>query len=210
MSWPQIATYISYLFVVAAYTYKVMHVARMPMHLRWELYPVPYEKKRPYGGSYLEDLEWWKHPQERSILSAILNMLKKYLFFTGYYQKNRRYWVSLYAWHVGFYLIVLSHVLSFLSAFLMVTTGIAVSAGSVNAVGGALYYLTIIVAAVSYVAGSFGSIGLFIERRTDSSLRKYAAPYNYFNYVFFLIVFVSGFVAWRFFDPTFGTYRVFW
>ena len=40
-------------------------------------------------------------------------------------------------------------------------------------------------------------------------MRAYATPSNYFNYVFFLIVFVSGLVSWTF-DPTLASYREFW
>ena len=39
------------------------------MHVRWELYPVPHEaQKAHYGGSYLEESEWWKKPREVSLL----------------------------------------------------------------------------------------------------------------------------------------------
>jgi nitrate reductase gamma subunit len=51
---------------------------------------------------------------------------------------------------------------------------------------------------------------LFIERLVNKGLRDYASPVNYFNYIFFLIVFLSGLVAWVFFDPTMHAYREFW
>ncbi len=36
-------------------TYKALRFAAMPLHLRWELYPVAHEKGRAsYGGSYIE------------------------------------------------------------------------------------------------------------------------------------------------------------
>ena len=34
---------------------RTVRLARMPVHLRWELAPIPHEKGRgQYGGSYLE------------------------------------------------------------------------------------------------------------------------------------------------------------
>ncbi len=41
---------------VVFFVLKSVKMARMPIHLRWELSPVPHEKgKGHYGGSYLED-----------------------------------------------------------------------------------------------------------------------------------------------------------
>ena len=74
----QIATYISYLFVIIAYTVKVVKVARMPMHLRWELYPVPHEIGHKYGGSYYEELDWWTHPRRTNRVRDIFSKLRDY------------------------------------------------------------------------------------------------------------------------------------
>ena len=210
MSWPQIATYVSYLFIIVAYAIKVRKIVRMPLHLRWELYPIPHEKGHKYGGSYLEELEWWTKPQERSVIRSIIYMLKKYFLFNGYYRRNRRYWTALYPWHVGFYLIVSFHILTFLGALAMVTIGLAISPESAHSLGVAIYYSTLVVAVGSFITGSFGSIGMLIERLTNKDLKAYASPVNYFNYIFFLIVFLSGLFSWYFFDPTLSAYREFW
>jgi len=210
MLFAYIATYVSFTFIILAYAYKVAKIARMPLHLRWELYPVPHEKGYKYGGSYLEELEWWTKPQERSSFRSLLYMLKKYFLFNRYFRKNKRYWMSLYPWHIGFYLIVLFHALAFFGALAMLTADIEVSSVSVSSMGIGLYYTTIVVAVGSFVTGSFGSIGLLVERVVNKDLRAYTFPVNYFNYVFFLIVFLSGFFAWYFFDPSLAAYREFW
>jgi nitrate reductase gamma subunit len=210
MSLAYIATYVSYIFVIVAYAYKVWKIARMPMHLRWELYPVPHEKGHKYGGSYLEELEWWTKPQEKNTLRGVFQLLKQYLLFNGYFQKKRSYWVSLYPWHIGFYLIVLFHILTFFGALIMVTTGITISSASPSGLGIGLYYLILVVAVTSFILGSLGSIGMLIERLVNKELKEFASPLNYFNYVFFLIVFLSGLVSWYFFDPTLAAYREFW
>ncbi|MBA7514495.1 hypothetical protein ES705_06525 [subsurface metagenome] len=210
ISLPQLATYVSYLFIIAAYTVKVMKVARMPLHLRWELYPVAHEKGYKYGGSYFEEPEWWTKPRRKSGIRSIIYMLKKYLFFGEYYRRNRGYWLGLYPWHIGFYLIVSFHILSFFGALAIVTTGLSISAESANILGRLIYYLTLVVAVSSFVLGSVGSIGLLTKRLVDKDLRAYASPVNYFNYLFFLAVFLSGLFAWYFFDPTLSAYREFW
>ncbi|MFC1916842.1 respiratory nitrate reductase subunit gamma, partial [Chloroflexota bacterium] len=210
MLWPYIATWVSYIFIIVAYTYKVSKIARMPLHLRWEVYPIPHEKGYQHGGSYLEELEWWTKPQEKNNLRSALYMLKQYFLFSGYFRRKRGYWLSLYPWHIGFYLIVFFHILTFFGALTMVTTDMTVNSVSTSSLGIGLYYLTLVVAIGSFVLGSFGSVGMLIERLVNKDLKDYASPMNYFNYIFFLIVFLSGLISWAFFDLTLSAYREFW
>lgn len=210
VSWPQIATYVSYLFVIAAYTVKVLHIARMPLHLRWELYPVAHERGHKYGGSYFEEPDWWTRPQRKCVMRSIIDILRKYLFFGGYFHQDREYWLVLYPWHTGFYLIVSFHIVTFFSALAMVTFNLPVAADSPSIPGRVAYYLALIVAGGSFVTGSVGSAGMLIKRLADKDLRAYASPLNYFNYIFTLAVFLSGLVSWLFTDPTLSGYREFW
>lgn len=210
ISLPQLATYLSYLLVVALYTVKVMKIARMPLHLRWELYPVVPEKGYKYGGSYFEELDWWAKSRQKSRIRGIIYLLKKYLSFWEYFQRDRSYWFGLYPWHIGFYLIVSFHILAFFGALGIVVGGLSITSESASILGRLIYYLTIIVAVSSFILGSIGSIGLLVKRLVDKDLRAYASPMNYFNYAFFLVVFLSGFIAWYFFDPTLSGYREFW
>ena len=209
ISWAQWATYVSYVFVIVAYTVKVIKYFRMPLHLRWELYPVPHEKGSKYGGSYMEEPEWWTKKQHKSGIKNIIDMLKRYLFFGEYFRKVRGYWAGLYPWHTGFYLIVLFDGLTMVGGILLVTTSMTIS-GSAGGFGVVLYYLTLVVAVASFITGIIGSIVLLIKRLVDRDLRDYSSPINYFNYVFFLLVFVSGLVSWAFFDTTLSGYREFW
>jgi len=210
MSLPYIATYVAYVLVVVLYAYKVWKVAKLPFHLRWELYPVPHEKAYKYGGSYLEESEWWTKPQEKSSLRRVIYMLKRYFLLDGYFSRNRGYWFSLYPWHIGFYLVVMFDGLALFGGLLLATSDISISGGSSNILGVALYYLTVVVAIGSFTLGSIGSIGLLIQRLSNKGLRTFASPQNYFNYIFFLALFVSGMVDWIFYDPTFASYREFW
>ena len=206
----QIATYFSYIFVVVVYVVKVVKVARLPKPLRWELYPVPHEIGYKYGGSYYEELEWWKKERKTSRFRDIWTKLSHYLTFSSYFGRRKEYWFGLFPWHIGFYTIVMFHILSAFSAILIVTTGMTISASSINIIGVILYYLIIFMAACSFILGTIGSIVLLILRVFDRDLRTYATPSNYFNYIFFLAVFVSGLIAWIFYDPTFSGYREYW
>lgn len=206
---PQLATYVAFIFIVAAYAVKVAKIARMPVHLRWELYPVPQEKNYKYGGSYFEELEWWTKPRERNVIRGILGRLKEYLFFPGYYHRNKSYWFGVFFWHTGFYLLVSFIILSFLSALATVTPGLSIASESTSTLGRMLYYLMLIAAVGSFTIGAIGSLGLLVKKLADKDLRAYASPLDYFSYIFFLVLFVALFFLW-YYDPTLSSYRDFW
>ena len=62
ISWVLLAVF------VVAFVLRTIRLAKLPVHLRWELAPVPHEKgKSHYGGSYLEEFEWWTKPREKDM-----------------------------------------------------------------------------------------------------------------------------------------------
>lgn len=202
-------TYFAYVFIVAMYTVKAVKYLKMPIHLRWELYPVIHEDGFHYGGSKYENVNWWDEGKKRRSLRGFFYLLKEYLHLGEYFHRNKSYWLFLYPWHVGFILIIAFHILCFFGAVLIVL-GVPVSADSPSVIGAILYYFTLITGVVSFIAGAFGSIGLLLKRSSDHNLKAYASPLNFFSYVFTLVVFLSGFYAWGFADPTLGEYREFW
>ena len=54
--------YVAVIAFVAVALMRIIGYLKKPQHLRWELYPVAHEdpEKVEYGGSYLENTEWWK------------------------------------------------------------------------------------------------------------------------------------------------------
>ncbi len=66
----QIVTYASILVFVTSVVMRFWKLARLPIHVRWELYPVAHEPgaKAKYGGSILEEPEWWTKPREVSLM----------------------------------------------------------------------------------------------------------------------------------------------
>jgi nitrate reductase gamma subunit len=93
---------------------------------------------------------------------------------------------------------------------LAMVLGTSVSAESANIFGRIDYYLILLTGVGSFVIGSFGSVGLVVKRLSDENLKAFATPQNYFNYLFTLIVFISGLYVWYFVDPTLSEYRDFW
>ena len=106
-------------FVVAVIGRFIMF-SRMPMHLRWELYPVAHEGGgRPvYGGSYMEDFEWWKKPRETSLVGELKVMIPEILFLVALKEHNTKMWTQSFPFHFGLYLIIACTVLMVLAGVL--------------------------------------------------------------------------------------------
>jgi len=204
-----ILTYFAYIFIVTAYTLKIVKYLSLPTHLRWELYPVIHEEKYRYGGSYFEDLDWREKVRKKSHIRGISYLLKEYFILSDYLKHHVSYWLALYPWHIGFILIIAFHTFCFLGAFVMVL-GVAISAGSPDISGRVFYYAILLTGVISFIAGAIGSIGLFIKRLVDENLRIYASPLSFFAYIFTLMVFLSGLYSWYFVDPDLAEYREFW
>jgi nitrate reductase gamma subunit len=155
-------------------------------------------------------LEWWNKPKHKNTFRSILSKAKDYFTFPGYFSVNKIYWSGLYSWHIGFYTIIIFHIVSFFSAVILLNTNIQISSEAGSTLGSAIYFFTIAIALVSFILGSMGSVILLIKRLENVDLKNYATSSNYFNYIFFLLVFLSGLAAWYFVDPDLSAYRAFW
>ncbi len=201
-------TYFAYLFIMVMYAAKIVKFVKAPLHLRWDLYPVLHEENWRYGGSYYERAEWWTQARPKNKMRGFFHLLAHNFYLGDYFRSNRRYWLALYPWHLGFILIIAFHIFCFCAAVAMLL-GLWIGPDA-SGPGYAAYCVILITGVASFVLGAAGSIGLLIKRLTDKALRQYAAPLNYVNYIFFLAVFLSGLYAWLFSDPIFSEYREFW
>jgi nitrate reductase gamma subunit len=175
------------LLMLACRTWAMM---RLPLHLRWELAPIPHEKgKGRYGGSCLEEYEWWTKPRRRSRLSPLIYMAKEILLLRGVWQHNRGLWPLAFSLHMGIYLIAGMLVLLLLSAVLSLAEWspyiLSASLGVASVLGLGAYLL-----------GSVGCVGLILKRVVDSDLRPFSTISRYCNLLVLGAVFVSGGYAW--------------
>jgi len=208
MAGVMIATYIFAVIFVVAFAAKMMKYQTMPTHLRWELYPVAGESKRPWGGSYLEEPKWWDKPYEKhSLLGEIKFMAKEILYFKEYIESNKRLWYIVYPFHLGVFLFAAFFGLIVVGAItLEADTAVASDA---SAWGALIYYLTLIAGIAALVLGTVGSIALLLRKLIDSTMSPYTRRIEYFNIFFVLTVFVTGFISWAAFDTNFDNSRVF-
>ena len=78
MSFVQYATYVAMAVSILAMLVKAFRYIKAPEHFRWELYPVPHEKGRAdYGGSYLEELDWWTKARQSDKFRELSEMLQE-------------------------------------------------------------------------------------------------------------------------------------
>ncbi len=205
----QIAIYVLGAAFIAGFISKFIKYSKMPIHLRWELYPVAGETKRPWGGSYLEDSEWWTKPvEEKSFLGEIKFMGQEILCFREYFEKNRSLWYIVYPFHVGIFLLV-GFFLTLIVGALMMVGDVVVAGESTSILGKLVYYLTLITGITSLVAGTAGCMALLVRKLADNSMKLYTRRIEYFNIVLVLGIFVTGICAWAFADSTFSTAREF-
>ena len=121
--------YISILLFVGISVYKVYGFAKMPLHGRMELYPVPKEKGFEHGGSFYEEVSWWNKHREVSHMREIIEMLKEILFIKKLFDNQRPFWWISYALHLGIYLLMAWTMLLVVGAVTELN-GIIVSANS--------------------------------------------------------------------------------
>lgn len=170
--------------------YRTWVLIRLPLHLRWELAPIPHEQgKGRYGGSYLEEYEWWSKPRARSRISPLMYMGKEILLLRGVWQHNRGLWPLAFSLHTGMYLVAAMLLLLLASALLSLAPSPPYILHSSLRIASAL-------ALGGYVLGGVGSIGLVLKRALDSNLRPFNTISRYANLLFLGAVCVSGVYAW--------------
>lgn len=160
---------------------KFKKISEMPLNVRWEIYPLPkgdLEKIR-YGGSYMEELDWQKKENPHKSYLEFIEPFKE-LFFLHRVHKFNKYglwiWSMALHWGVGLlfgWLLILFIDSIFAKIDLSGLTFIGIAA---------------------YVLGIIGSIGLLLKRLTNSELRLYASGLEYFNLLFLLSIFLTGFL----------------
>ena len=170
--------------------YRAIAIARLPVHLRWELAPIPHEKgKGKYGGSYLEEYEWWQKRRQKSFFAPLRYMAVEILLLRGVWKHNRPLWPLTFAFHSGIYLVFLMLLLSILNAIFIIT-------GVPAPVLDVFLVITSVVALAGYLLGGVGAISLMLKRLLDSDIRQFSSVSKYFNLAFLAAIFASGAYSW--------------
>jgi nitrate reductase gamma subunit len=180
--------------------------SKMPLHLRWELYPVAHEGggRAAYGGSYLENTEWWTRDREVSLWGELKVMVPEMVFLVALKEHNKKLWNRSFPFHFGLYLVAGCTALMILAGILGALLP-AVMEGPLGTLFGWLIPI------VGYAGLGLGLLGAFalILRRLATPLRDYSAPMDTVNLVFFVIAFGAALATALVVDPKFETVSLF-
>jgi len=204
----QLITYISVLTAFVAMAVKAFRYIAAPQHFRWELYPVPHEKGRSeYGGSYLEELDWWSKPRQSDRLNEIKEMMMEIFLLKGVFHNNKRVWISSLPFHLGLYLCI-GWLVLLLGGSILQLAGIDVSNNS-GALGIIIHYSTIAFGYLGLALTGIGAFGLFLWRVANKGQRVYNSPAEYINLIFFDIVIAVALISHLAYDSDFMLLRGF-
>jgi nitrate reductase gamma subunit len=203
-----VISYASIAIFVAAIVVRALKIARLPLHLRWELYPVAHEKGRAhYGGSYLEELDWWTKPRHSSLVGELKVMIPEIVLLAGVWEHNRKHWLRSFPFHFGLYLLA-GLIVLLLAGGIATVAGMSVAAdGSV--VGKALFHLTYLLGYAGMALGLIGAAALLATRTFDADYREYTKKADYFNLAFFVVTFVVAIGGHVVADPYFEGLRAY-
>jgi nitrate reductase gamma subunit len=195
-------SYLCLVVLVVATLHRIWRQYTLPLHVRWEIYPVQHESaaRAAYGGSYMEEPNWWQKQPERSLLNEARYMAPEILFIRGLWKENRRLWLVSFPFHFGLYLMIATLGLLVLQALLTLGGVTAFAAGT--AWGNLLDGLAILLGWGGVILGNIGSLGLLLRRLTDRALRDYSAPADYFNILFIFLFFLTALISGLSGDPT--------
>ncbi len=197
---PYLLAYAGVVVFVVAVIGRIRMFARMPMHLRWELYPVPHEASRAaHGGSYLEEVDWWLKPREVSKAAEMKAMGTEILFLEALHKHNRPMWRSSFPFHFGLYLVIAATVLMGAgSAVALVSSGFAASG-----LGGLWHGAVVVTGAVGLAISIYGALGLLRRRLTSPDLKDFTTSADLFNLAFFVVAFGCAFATFALYDQSF-------
>jgi nitrate reductase gamma subunit len=182
---------------------RVIMWSKLPMHIRWELYPVAHEASRAhYGGSYLEETDWWTKPREKSMIGELKVMIPEILFLEALKEHNPKLWIRSFPFHFGLYLTAAW-------AGLMAVSGVLSAAAPSLVEGGLgvlLKYGIIAFGAAGLCLAILGALGLLQRRLGTPELRDFTAPADIFNLLFFVATFGLTFISFLAVDRDFSKF----
>lgn len=173
-----LSIYLGMLLFFGGSAWRAYRYAHLPVHLRWELYPIPHEEPRRahYGGSYFEDQHWADRPQQRHLFGEWLAMAEEILFIKSLRESNPRLWLDSFLFHFGIYCVFAAVAISAAAGLSGLATTLSVAATVIGCAG-----------AILIITGAFL---LLIRRLTEPDLRNSTRPGDLFNLLFFLATFL--------------------
>ncbi len=179
--------YLSVLVFLILIVHKAYKISKAPIHLRWELYPLPGEGKRSsYGGSKLEDYEWWTRKHKKSLFAEFKAMFSEIVFLKAVREHNPKLWFGSFPFHFALYL----YTFFFCAVLLLVAFKLSY--------GSDIRFIVVILKAVAFLCGILGTAGsliLLLKRSFNKNLSMYSTSSHYFNIFIIGLLFLT-FLVW--------------
>ena len=194
-------------FIVLAFLKIKGYCNASPLHVRWEIYPVPHEgKKASYGGSFMETSDWWNKPRHVEHLGDILGIFKEVLLLEATFKHNHSLWFRTYPFHFGLYMLMGGTIILLITVICGLF-GASHVWGPVNEMGGFVTFIHNVINAVVLI-GAFGIVGggiaLIARRLSDKGLRIYSTREHFLNLGVFVLFGLLTLWAWAF-NPDYAT-----
>jgi nitrate reductase gamma subunit len=172
--------------------WKVTALARLPRHLRWELYPLP---RRGREGSKYQQVDFAALPRHAHRMSEVAFMAEEILALKKVFAGRRDLWLGSWLLHAGLYLgIVFLGLIA--AGAVAILLGPAVPVPADSAVPRLLGRAASAVGLCSLLAGTAGTMYLVCLRLVDRGLRAMSDPVTFFNLALLAALFGSGLWAW--------------
>lgn len=182
----QVMTYAALLILSLGIIARIVRIARMPVHLRWELYPLPQERARArYGGSMMEEVDWWSRPHHPDRLGELRSMIQEILLLRGVWKYNRMLWLGSFPFHVGLYFLISELAVITLRAAMTITGWLSPTNEITLLASQALAW-------PGYALGAIGAAVLLTQRLTNAKLRAYNTPGHFLNLLLLGAIHVTG------------------
>jgi len=157
-----------------------------------------------YGGSYLEESDWWKKKREVSLLGELKVMVPEILFLVALREHNRKLWTWSFPFHFGLYLVAATTILLLVGGI----AGALLPANAAAPINTVIGFVAPWLGGAGLVLGIVGALGLFARRR-GRALRDYTAPADLFNLLFFIAAFGVALVTFVGYDRDFSLVSAF-
>jgi nitrate reductase gamma subunit len=203
----QLSIYASLLIFLLGIVIRIVKITRMPIHLRWDLYPIPHEKgKAHYGGSRYEEPNWWTRPLAFSRTGELAEMAREIFAIKTLHRNNRKLWYFSLPFHWGLYSLTICIVLLIIGALFEIG-GLDISANSVSPFGKFYGLLIATFGLLGWSLGLFGALGILVTRSFSNEYRKFTLLSDYFNLFLLIALFVAGLSVWASVDRSYYFHR---
>ena len=163
-----------------------------PLHIRWELYPVPHEGERAnHGGSFMEEKDWWEQKRHVDHLGDIKGIITEVLFLHATWEHNPKLWARSYPFHLGMYMLMGGTIILVVAELIRFFAGLAPGGCFMTVVGNLINGAAIIGSLCIVVGG----IALMQRRMSDPGLKRYTTKEHYLNLGAFTLFGLFGFLA---------------